>query len=291
MAKIGGAIGARRAGIGDYWRMLHPAPSLMTVLAAAAFVLLAAKGLPPAGLLAHLIVVETAMQFSISAFNDYFDREVDAGRADKPVAMGTISPRIAWATGLALGVAAIVLALPLGMWVTLLTAVGLGGGLLYDAGLKYTALSWLPFSIAFPTLPLWAWAGVHPEGQFPDRLWWVLPVAGVLALGIHLADTIPEIARDTEAGVRGLAHRLGLRRSVALCWGAFGGAWLLTLGLWSVIPYREEWYLPGLIASALLMVTGALIYFRDATKVKAMTLLLEVGAIALAVGWLGAIML
>ncbi|HKP53031.1 MAG TPA: UbiA family prenyltransferase [Chloroflexia bacterium] len=280
-----------RGRIVAYWRLLHPVPSLMTVLAAGAFVLLAARGLPPVGLLVHLLLIETAMQFSISAFNDYFDREVDAGRAEKPVAMGAIDPRVAWALGLVLGASAILLAVPLGLWVTLLTAIGLGGGLLYDAGLKYTAFSWLPFSIAFPTLPLWAWAGVHPDGQFPARLWWVVPVAGVLVLGIHLADTVPDIARDTEAGVRGLAHRLGLRSSLALCWGAFAGALLLTLALWSVITYRAEWYLPGLVASALLMLMGVLTYLRDSTKVKTMSLLLEMGAIVLAVGWLGAIML
>lgn len=291
MANRGEAALPARDRLVAYWRLLHPAPSLMTVLSAGAFVLLAARGLPPLGLLLHLLAIETAMQFSISAFNDYFDRHVDAGRVDKPVAMGAISPRVAWALGTVLALAAILLALPLGGWVTALTAIGLGGGLLYDAGLKYTMLSWLPFSIAFPTLPLWAWAGVHPDEGFPARLWWVVPVAGVLVLGIHLADTIPDIARDTEVGVRGLAHRLGLRRSLALCWGAFGGAILLTLILWSVIHYRPEWYLPGLAVSGLLMLAGVLTYLKDAARVKTMSLLLEMGAIVLAVGWLGAIML
>ena len=119
----------------------------------------------------------------------------------------------------------------------------------------------------------------------------MIPVAGVLVLGIHLADTIPDIARDTEAGVRGLAHRLGLRKSLALCWGAFLGALLLTAVLWGVIPYRVEWYAPGAIASAALMFGGILIYIGNHAKVKAMSLLMETGAIVLAVGWLGGVML
>src|SRR5438552_18843798 len=130
---------------GAFWRLLHPLPSLLTVVAAGAFVLLAARGLPPIGRLFHLVVIEAAMQFSISAFNDYFDREADVGRPDKPVAMGVIGRREAWAIGVGLGVLAIALALPLGLWVSVLTVIGLGGGLLYDAGLKYTAFSWLPF--------------------------------------------------------------------------------------------------------------------------------------------------
>src|SRR5438270_10047301 len=92
---------------GAFWRLLHPLPSLLTVVAAGAFVLLAARGVPPLGRLFHLLVIEAAMQFSISAFNDYFDREVDAGRPDKPVSSGAISPRTAWLVGLLLELLAI----------------------------------------------------------------------------------------------------------------------------------------------------------------------------------------
>src|SRR5438477_13080644 len=90
-----------------FWRMLHPVPSLLTVLAAGAFVLLAAHGLPPLGRLLHLLAIEAAMQFSISAFNDYFDRQVDAGRPDKPVALGIVTPRQAWVIGLRFAVTAV----------------------------------------------------------------------------------------------------------------------------------------------------------------------------------------
>ncbi len=274
-----------------FWRLLHPLPSLLTVGAAGAFVLLAARGLPPIGRLFHLLAIEAAMQFSISAFNDYFDREVDTGRTDKPVATGVISPRAAWSIGLALGLSAIVLALPLGLWVSVLTIIGLGGGLLYDAGLKYTAFSWLPFMLAFPTLPLWAWAGASPNGQIPPKLFWEIPVVAVLVVGLHLADTIPDLRADSAAGVRGLAHRLGATRSLALCWGAFGASLLVTLVLWTVIPYNVQWYLPGLITGALLMMGGVTLYLSDSSRLRVMSLLLELGAMALAIGWLAGLML
>jgi 4-hydroxybenzoate polyprenyltransferase len=263
----------------------------MTVVVAGAFVVLAARGLPPVGKFVQLLAVETAMQFSISAFNDYFDRHVDVGRRDKPVVTGIISPRVAWLTGLLLAIVAVLLALPLGGWVTLFTVIGLGGGLLYDAGLKYTALSWLPFSIAFPTLPLWAWAGASPDGTFPPQLFWVVPIGAVLVLGIHLADTIPDLASDTEAGVRGLAHRIGLTRSLALCWGAFAAGTLLTLGLLPFLRYSLAWYLPGLFAGVLLLCAGVIVYLRDARQVRVMSLLLEMGAMLVAVGWVAGITL
>jgi 4-hydroxybenzoate polyprenyltransferase len=263
----------------------------MTVLASGAFILLAAHGFPAAGTLLLLLAIEACRQFSISAYNDYFDRHMDRGRADKPVALGIISPTAAWLAGATLGVAAIALSLGFGPWFVLLTAIGLGGGLLYDAGLKYTALSWLPFCIAFPTLPLWAWAGVHPSGDFPAKLLWVVPVAVVLVLGIHLADTIPDLESDTQAGVLGLAHRLGLARSLVLCWAAFGAAAAITLILWPLLGYRPEWYLPGLLAALILMAAAVVLYRGHRVRLKTMSLLLEVGALALAVGWVGAILL
>lgn len=269
--------------------MLHPVPSLITVVAAGAFVVLAARGLPPPGRFLLLLLVEAAMQFSISAYNDYFDRNVDAARADKPVATGIISPKVAWVTGLIFALAALLLALPFGLWFALLTAIGLGGGLLYDAGLKYTAFSWLPFAVAFPTLPLWAWAGASPEGIFPPQLAWVVPVGAILVLGIHLADTIPDLAADTQAGVRGLAHRLGLTCSLALCWAAFATATLLTLVLMLAIPYNLQWYLPGLGVAAALMLSAIALYLLNPSRLKLMALLLDIGALALAVGWVAGI--
>lgn len=288
----GVALPASGIGFGlAFWRLLHPVPSLMTVLAAGAFVLLAAHGLPPVERLLYLLLVEAAMQFSISACNDYFDRKVDVGRFDKPVASGMINPIAALSTGIAFGIAALLMALPLGGWFALLTAVGLGGGLLYDAGLKYTALSWLPFSIAFPTLPLWAWAGASFDGRFPLQLAWVAPVGAILVLGIHLADTIPDLTSDAEAGVRGLAHRIGLHRSLTLCWGAFGTAALMTLALWLILPYRAEWYIPGLVLGLLLMAGGIYTYLNNPARVRVMSTLLEIGALSLAVGWVAGITL
>ena len=274
-----------------YWRLLHPLPSLMTVLAVGAFILLAARGVPPVDTLLYLLLIETCRQFSISAFNDYYDRHVDQGRTDKPVASGHISPRIAWLIGTAFGLLSLLLAAFYSLPLLVLTAIGLGGGLLYDIGLKYTAFSWLPFSLAFPTLPMWAWVGAHPGGDIPSRLLWVLPVGAVMVLVIHLADTIPDLASDTQAGVRGLAHRLGMSRSIALAVAAGLAGLLLTLALWPFLNYRAEWYLPGAVLGVLLMLAGVLIYLKPTPNLKLGSFLLETGALALSVGWIGGLIL
>ena len=116
-------------------------------------------------------------------------------------------------------------------------------------------------------------------------------MVAVLVVGIHMADTIPDLESDLQAGVQGAAHRLGLKRSLALCWGAFGLTALLTLALFAFLPYRIEWYLPGLILGLLLMSAGVLLYLSDRSRLKVMALLLEVGALVLGVGWLAAITL
>jgi 4-hydroxybenzoate polyprenyltransferase len=274
-----------------YWRLLHPLPSLMTVFAVGAFILLAARGVPPIDTLLYLLLIETCRQFSISAFNDYYDRHVDQGRPDKPIASGHILPRIAWLIGAAFGLLSLLLAALFSIPLLVLTAVGLGGGLLYDVGLKYTAFSWLPFSVAFPTLPLWAWVGAHPDGDIPSRLLWVLPVGAVIVLVIHLADTIPDLASDTQAGVRGLAHRLGMSRSIALAVAAGLAGLLLTLALWPLLNYRAEWYLPGAVVGVLLMLVGVLIYLKPTPHLKLGSFLLETGALTLSVGWIGGLIL
>lgn len=275
---------------GAYWRLLHPLPSIMTVVAVGAFVLLAARGIPPIGAFLYLMLIELLRQFSISAYNDYYDREIDAGRAEKPVAAGQIAATTAWALGAIFGVLSLVLAGFHSLPLFVLTAVGLGGGLLYDVGLKYTLFSWLPFSIAFPTLPLWAWAGVYPSSDFPGRLLWVLPVGAVLVIVVHLADTIPDIVSDTQAGVRGLAHRIGLNNSILLALAAGAIGLLFTLALWPFLGYRAEWYIPGAIVGVVLLLLGVAVYKRPGANLKLGSMLLETGALALSVGWIGGIL-
>ena len=59
-------------------------------------------------------------------------------------------------------------------------------------------------------------------------LWWLLPLGALIGLALHLANTLPDIDGDAPHGVRGLAHRLGPRRSMSAGWSAFAVAMALS---------------------------------------------------------------
>ncbi len=186
----------------------HPLPSAaVTVLA-----LLLALGAAPVEVALVVGAVLTG-QLAIGWHNDLLDaaRDRAAGRADKPLARGDVSARtVRAALGGAL-VLTVLLSLASGGWLGLGLHVGLvvGSGLAYNAGLKATAWSWMPYAVAFGTLPAFVWASVG-RGTAP---WWVVVVGALLGVGAHLLNVLPDLEEDLRAGIRGLPHRIGSRAS------------------------------------------------------------------------------
>ena len=185
----------------------HPVPSLaVTALAAG---LSALAGLTP-GRGALVTVAVLTGQLSIGWSNDYLDIERDQAvhRSDKPLAAGAVAPRVA-------GVAALV---ALTLTVTFSAALGWPGGAaqlvtvlcgwLYNLGLKATALSWLPYAVAFGMLPAVATLSDSPPG-WPAP--WALAAGALLGVAAHLANVLPDLLDDAATGVRGMPHRLGPR--------------------------------------------------------------------------------
>jgi 4-hydroxybenzoate polyprenyltransferase len=85
-----------RVRIWGLWAMVHPAPSLITVLAYTLFAVLAAHGHPDPTKLVLTSMGMLGVQFAISALNDYCDRAADAhSHKAKPIARGVLAPRMA----------------------------------------------------------------------------------------------------------------------------------------------------------------------------------------------------
>jgi 4-hydroxybenzoate polyprenyltransferase len=270
-------------------RVIHPFPTMLNVVATAGLAFVAARGMPPGGVLARMLAMMFCAQAAIGVANDYYDRALDAGAKPwKPVAAGLVPPAAAVVLGLALIAVTVVLAATLGVAGFLLALLGLACGLAYDARLKRTAFSAVPYMIAIPTLPLWVWATL---GEWQAALWWLLPVGALIGLALHLQNTIADIDDDVAHGVRGLAHRLGAVRSMRLGWAAFGAALAITVAIIPAVGYDLRWYAPAAIIAAVCLGASIVGYSvrRSAFALQLGFGLLGIGSAVLAAGWLAAV--
>lgn len=190
----------------------HPLPSAVVTLLSAG---LAVSADLPRGRVLLLTGTVLAGQLSIGWSNDHLDAERDraARRPDKPVALGAVSPGAAGTAALvALGVA-LALSVGLGGPGFAVALVGTACGWLYNLGVKATVLSWVPYAVAFGSLPALVTLSASPPRLPPA---WALVAAALLGVAAHLANVLPDLRADRDAGLRGLPHRLG-ERGTALC--------------------------------------------------------------------------
>lgn len=275
------------------WALLHPFPVAMTVLAALLFAVIAARGAPPLGSLALLFGSVLLSQVAIASLNDYCDQRLDAATKPwKPLPAGLVAPPVAQGLAAICAPLALLCAAPLGPVALLAALVGTAAGLAYDVWLKGTVWSAVPFVVAFPVLPIWAWSAVAPADP---RLLEGYLVGAPLVLGVHLADTLPDLEGDRAQGVRGLAHRLGPARARRVMWAAFLATPAL-LGALAALPGHSAPLLWGAAAGTLVLMLVALVISRggppwegDGPSPGAWRLafvLLACAALAAGLGWL-----
>jgi 4-hydroxybenzoate polyprenyltransferase len=201
-------------------------------------------------------------QLSIGWCNDLVDRDRDlrAGRTDKPIATGEVQPRLVAVACATAATACIPLSLASGWRAGLCHLVGVAGGWAYDLGLKRTLLSWLPYAVSFALLGAFLALGL-PGHPAPHG--WLLLAGGLLGVGAHFLNVVPDVDADRRAGILGLPQRLGAARSRT------GGAVLLaaaaavvTLGPGDPSP----WSLAGLVAALVLAAAAALTGRRPGSR-------------------------
>ncbi|GAA1060814.1 hypothetical protein GCM10009573_22410 [Agromyces bracchium] len=198
------------------WRSSHPGPT--SVVTALALALGWSAGLDPAriGLLALAVF---AGQLSVGISNDAIDAPRDrlASRPDKPIARGEVGLRVAWGAALAALASALVLSALLG-WATLAAhALALGSAWAYNAWLKSTAASIVPFLVSFGIFPSLATLSAPEPAVAPAWAW----IAGAaFGAAVHLTNVLPDLEQDAATGVRGLPHRWGPRVATSVAAGA-----------------------------------------------------------------------
>jgi len=194
-------------------RATHPGPAVAVTTVGT--LLAVAAGAGP-GRTVLVCVAVLAGQLSIGWSNDWLDADRDraVARPDKPVVQGAVDPRLLRIAALSALGAAVLLSLLLGPVPGLLLLVLVASGWAYNAGLKRTAASGLPYVTGFGALP----AGVVAAAPgTPWAPWWLVAAGGALGAAAHLANVAPDIEDDLATGVRGLPHRLGPVPSAVTC--------------------------------------------------------------------------
>lgn len=191
-------------------RAAHLGPTLAVTGVTA--LLAVAERLPP-GRGALVIAAVLAGQLVIGWSNDLLDADRDArvAREDKPLATGELSRSLVLASlALAAGLA-VVLSAALG-WRSGLTHLGLlvGSGIAYNLGLKATRWSFLPYLVAFGSLPAVVTLAA-PDPRLPAA--WLPAASAALGVAAHFLNTLPDLDDDVATGIRGLPHRIGRTRS------------------------------------------------------------------------------
>lgn len=201
----------------------HAGPSFAVTGLGTALALQAGRGLPGSLLLGSALL---SGQLAIGWTNDLVDRERDvaAGRTDKPLATGAVRVRTAQVAATVALTACVPLSLANGWRSGLTHLVAVGGGLAYDLGVKRTRWSFLPFAASFGLLPSVVTLSL-PGHPWPP--WWATTAGALLGVVAHLANALPDLDDDRAAGVLGLPQRLGAARSRALGGVLLGAAAVL----------------------------------------------------------------
>src|SRR4051812_1539672 len=278
---------------------VHPFPSALNAILVFGLAVVASAYETPAGppnytvagLLAGAMLLT---HFAIGALNDWWDVEGDQQtKPSKPIPAGLITRRQVAVVGLLAGGAGLLVcvgvpAAPQPLTVGLL-AVTLTAGLAYDAWLKPTGLSWLPFSVAFTLLPLYAWFGA--SGGPPPRAELLLPVAFLAGPALQLANGLVDIERDRAAGVGGLVPLLGRRRGWTLM-----AALQLVINALAWITVGPVLVANGVAGTALLAAASSVTLLGVVLSASVVPARREwgwrfqaVGIVLLALGWLSAV--
>jgi 4-hydroxybenzoate polyprenyltransferase len=130
-------------------------------------------------------------------------------RTGKPIPEGLVSAASARAVVAICGGGGLVLAVAARPPLLALALVGLAIGVWYDLAAKGTRLSWLPFALGVPLLPVYGWFGA--TGTLPSAFVVLVPVAALGGAALAIANATVDIERDVAAGVTSLAVALGPR--------------------------------------------------------------------------------
>jgi 4-hydroxybenzoate polyprenyltransferase len=210
----------------------HPLPTAaMTIALTAAATLSGRSGVE------CLLVAATVLtgQLTVGWINDVVDADRDrqVGRRDKPVAMGWLDPGTVTFATACVFLVVVPLSVANGTVAGIAHLAAVLSAWTYNFWFKRTVLSWLPYAVSFGLLPAflsYGGLGGGYHGGPPTIAMTVL--AGLLGIGIHFLNTLPDLVEDNETGVRHLPLRIALRIGAPrLLWVSTTYTFLVAAGL------------------------------------------------------------
>jgi len=169
-----------------------------------------------------LFLAVVAIYGAVGALNDYCDYPMDrATKPRKPLVRELVTPRFALGQTVVLGVLGMALSFELNWLTACFSALILAVGIWYDVGAKQSLLSWVPYAVGIPTLPVWGFAAA---GRFERVLLLAYPLGALLSLALNMSNTLPDWESDVAFGLRALTHRLKRWQAIVLSWCFYAAA-------------------------------------------------------------------
>ena len=113
---------------------------------------------------------------------------------------------------------------PLGIKGGLVYMLGVGCGVAYNFYFKFSALSPLPYAIAFAALP----SSIAISKGITPPLWMLLGGA-IFGMAAHFINVIKDMEQDNVSGIEGLPQRLGTKKSI------IAAATLIVVGVLAIL--------------------------------------------------------
>jgi 4-hydroxybenzoate polyprenyltransferase len=188
-------------------RACHLQPTLAVTAVTTALAVL--SGRDAWGCVAVAVAV-LAGQFSTGWSNDWFDagRDTANGRTDKPIVSGAVDVATVRAAALVALAACVPLSFLSGWRAALVHLVAVGSAWAYNAGVKATVLSPLPYALSFGLLPAFVTLGL-PTHPWPRPT--LMVATALLGIGAHFINTLADREDDARAGIAGLPQRMSAR--------------------------------------------------------------------------------
>ncbi|MFQ6616191.1 MAG: UbiA family prenyltransferase [Fidelibacterota bacterium] len=216
-----------------YLRLIHPFTSLAVTIVT---VIIAMSSDPPFDLHRVFLVgfVMLTVQFSFGVSNDVLDQRYDSeAKPWKPIPSNKVRKRGALIIFATLVACSFALCSVLG-WIPLgIMLFGFCCGMAYNLGLKRTLLSWLPLSLAVPTILVWVRA---INEKTPNVLFWSYPLGLLLGPALNLANQLAGAEEASYSGERSLIHFLGVVKGRRVAVGLFA---LVTLFMPIVVRIHD----------------------------------------------------